>query len=187
MSQWNELQLAIARRRGDAQRRIPGWTELEAAAEKGRSVGHARIIADRSCKSHGPTVATDHVDPTADENLACAPFGRIFHARAGRMARMEQNPYQSPADDRPAIPAWRYVVCALLTVLGAVFCLALPADVIERLFYSGFNFYDATEAAFVSATSATGVGAIWLGFRILRRKTAARPRSQKSEIVSDFL
>jgi hypothetical protein len=66
-------------------------------------------------------------------------------------------------------------------VLGAIFCLALPADVVEKLFFGGFHIFYATEAAYFSAISATGVATIWLGFRILRGKPAPRLRNLSDE------
>jgi hypothetical protein len=105
-----------------------------------------------------------------------AASGRLFHALADRMAGMDQNPYrspQSPANDRPTIPAWRYVACTLLIVLGLNFCVAIPITVVEGLFFSGFDFLSVIVATIISAT---GVAAIWFGFRILRRRSAAEPR-----------
>ena len=82
---------------------------------------------------------------------------------------------QSPTNGEPGISAWRWAVSLLVFVIGAIYSLALPA-LLAAVVYSGDYtvFDDWLGVTLVSLTSATGVGAIWLGLRILRRKRPQR-------------
>jgi hypothetical protein len=89
---------------------------------------------------------------------------------------MDENPYrspQSPTNNWPAIPAWRRAVSLLLFVMGAIFCLALPAAAVGALFFP--SEFDLPMATFSAIVSATGVATIWLGLRILRRNSESAP------------